>query len=208
MIDLKKFDRTTRALLNDIKKELNFKVRQIRDSGPALLQKSVREALLREKKLRHVIPHVKNFTIKTNKLRDPVIGAGFAIKFRKLRQVYKIRMVVTKSNASARVFWSLAVAKGGRKALGPTDLSSRFSAFGVRLNAVDIRGKTARQVERLRQSGQRFAGDNTTKIIVPFARVGPVKPYYDWIFHSEITAFLNMKKFLKQLDKTRRIQSI
>jgi hypothetical protein len=76
------------------------------------------------------------------------------------------------------------------------------------LIARDIRGKSAAQVARLRQGSNQFVGDSTTRIIVPLDRVGPVRPYYDWVLHSEKTGLLNMNKFLKRLEKTRRIQSI
>jgi len=184
-INLKEFDRKTRILLNELKTELNFTVGQITVFGPKILNKSIKETLKKEKRLRHVIPHVDKFNVKTNNIMLPVVGKGYAIRFIKKQQIYKIRLTVTKSNVSAKVFWSLAVAKGGRRALGPADLKKGKSFFGVRLRPGDITSISAAQQERLRIKGF-VDGD---KLIVPMAQVGPVKPYFDWIFTQNLKLF-------------------
>ena len=203
-IKLRDFDRQTRALFNDIKKELNFTVGQLTIFGPKILNKSIKETLMKEKRLRHVIPHVDKFTVKTNSIQLPVVGKGLAIRFIQKQQTYKVRIVVTKANSSKKVFWSLAVAKGGRRALTVADLTGGNKAFGMRLKPSEVTSVSAALEERLRKKGAEPSGN----VVVAVKSVGPVKPYYDWIFHSESRAFLETKKFLKRIETGKTIRSI
>jgi hypothetical protein len=199
-LDLRKFDKRARGFLNTIRDDLNFQVNQVRIFGKPLLTKSIKKALFKERRLRHTIPAVDKFTFKSNTIRDPVVGRGYGVKFIRRPQTFKLRMIVTKRNSTARVFWSLAVARGGRKALTRAMLGNRFNAFGVRFRTGDLRGRSAADVERLKDGGNPFLGAGSDRILVPLNNVGPVRPYYDWIFHSESIASMEMKKFLKRLE--------
>lgn len=197
-MNIKIFDFQTNFFFNNVKKQLNRKVKTINGSVLDLMRTSLRDTLFSDRRTRKASKQVKNFKGKVNKFLPILVGSGSRIDFTKRKREIKSSLTLVKNSISSETFWTLMVAKHGRRALTQKDLKRGNNFFGVRLRESDVRSSSLRAaIPKLKQNGFTENG----KIIFPMQSVGPVMPYFDWVESGNKNIKNNFIRLVNRINK-------
>jgi len=193
--NIDKFDREIDKFYNSVVSNLDKRVDVINKKGKKILKKSIKQALISNRHTKKYINKIDNFDYNIKKINSVITGRGINKKLKNATQPYTINAKITERNIGIKGFYTLLVAQHGRKQLKQSDLSSQFSAFGLKLAPGSVKGGNG-------QNSASFGTFPNNRVSVP--RMGPikaVKPYYKWHNVTEKKIINNIKELVKQLNK-------